>query len=145
MKFITSRIISGGQVRSLKEIIADEEKKMQKQEETKTVVASTEKKVKTAATEEKVKKVASKEKPKAAKEKPKVVKAAKEEPKQEDAKEYSVKEVKAAQDKYAQKLGIVWKKLKSEAALSPEDRGFLLEYFKKYYPADYAEALIAQY
>jgi len=59
--------------------------------------------------------------------------------------EVKAKETVASQKQTTQKTGLIWKKLKSEAALSKEDRSFLLNYFKRYYPADYAEALIAQY
>lgn len=140
MKFITSRIISPNKVRSLMEIIEEAEAKAAKEQEQTTV--------KTAATEPKTKKTAQKKveakvKPEAKAEKAPVEKE--EKTVKASAKEFEAKTVEASKEKYAGKLGVVWKKLKSQAALSPEDRSFLLEYFKRYYPADYAEALIAQY
>lgn len=144
MKFITSRIISPNQVKSLMEIIA-EKKEAQKTVKTAAVKPETKKNVTAKAPEVKEEKQVEKKQVEA---KTKTEQKIKVETKQEvgaGAKEYSIKEVKAAKSAYTQKFGRVWKKLTSKAALSTEDRSFLSEYFRKYYPADYVEALIAQY
>jgi len=127
MKFITSRVISPNKVKSLMEIIAEKEAEVKEQ---KMVMAKTseKKRVKTASVkpEKKIKKQSSIKNTK----KSKIV---------------SIKEVKVSSKKAGNKIGMVWKKLNSQASLSSEDRNFLIQYFNKYYPADYAEALIAQY
>jgi len=126
------------------EIIA--EKEAEKQAVVKQASVKTEKTVKKASIKA-VEKEEAKVVKKAAIKTEKTVKASVE-PKKEtvkDSKEYNLKNVKVAKNQYTEKLGTVWKKLKSKAALSSQDRGFLFEYFKKYYPADYVEALIAQY
>lgn len=138
MKFITSRIISPNQVKSLMEIIAEHEAPK--------VEAAEPKAVKTASVEKKIEKVASQKT-----EPVKVEKTVKAEtvktntPVTKTAKELIIKKVEASKTVHASKFGRVWKKIKSTASLTGEDRSFLSEYFRKYYPADYVEALIAQY
>jgi hypothetical protein len=139
MKFITSRIISPKKVRTLMEI-ANEQDELEKEAQTVTKTASTKKVTKTASakkTKKVTKKASAEEQTAKQTETTKEVEA----PKSAEA----PKAVKASAEKPTNKMGVVWKQLKSEASLSTEDRSFLLEYFKKYYPADYVEALIAQY
>jgi hypothetical protein len=135
------------------DMMKEKEAEIQRETEEKTVLAKTSKnkQVKTASVEntkekvEKAEKAAVSKNTKEAKktENTKKVKISKKIKKEEQ--NFSIKEVKASKESITNKLGVVWKSLKSEAALSPEDRNFLIEYFKRYYPADYAEALIAQY
>jgi hypothetical protein len=138
MKFITSRIISPNQVKSLMEIIAEHEAPK--------VEATEPKAVKTASVEKKIEKVASQKTEPVKTEKTVKAETVKtDKPVTKTAKELTIKKVEASKTVHASKFGRVWKKIKSTAALTGEDRSFLSEYFRKYYPADYVEALIAQY
>jgi len=132
MKFITSRIVSPSQTRSLMEIIADNKKS---EEAAIKKVASSEKKMdKVASSEKKTEKVAS-----SGKKTEKVV--AKKQPKKavkEAAVEVKIKEVVAKKE-------IPKRVLKKIANLSGKDNGFLKAYFSRYYPADYVAALLADY
>jgi len=142
MKFITSRIISPGKVRSLMEIIADKEAQEIKQKEEKTVKASSSNKKQTKTASASGQKIQAPEKKEEVK---KTVAKKAVETVEKTASNKNVKEVKATKKVASNKVGIVWKKIRSEAALSAEDKTFLREYFSKYYPAEYMEALIAQY
>lgn len=142
MKFITSMIIPNKKAKSLAEIIKEEQAKTEKEEVRKIATANSDtKKIKKASTKkttikkEAQKNVKKEETSKAIEKENKVF-----------SKEYNIKKVKASKNKSANNvMGIVFKKLKSEAALTKEDRDFLIRYYKLYYPADFAEALVAQY
>lgn len=118
MKFITSRIVSPKQTKSLMEIIA--ENKQTKEETTDTAT------VKTSSTSKKNTKVATQKKNKA---KQKI---------EAKVKKMKIKKVSATSSNTKR----IFQKV---AKLSDKDNNFLKEYFTRYYPADYVEALLANY
>ena len=127
MKFITSRIISSSQTKSLLDIIKENK---QQTEDKKVVTASAKtEEVKTAS---KVEKPVEKATVVAKTEKPAEVKV---------EKNYKIKEI-VASKKTSSLPKWVFKKV---AKLSKMDETFLRQYFSVYYPKDYVEALIAKY
>lgn len=129
MKFITSRIVSPSQTLSLMEIIAD--KKSSKKQAPMEKGASADKAtVKVAAVEKPAAKVAAVKEPTIKASAPKKVK--------EKVQELEIKKVVAHKS-------IPKRIFKKVAKLSNKDNSFLKEYFSRYYPSDYVEALLANY
>jgi seryl-tRNA synthetase len=118
MKFITSRIVSPKQTRNLLDILGQNKKE--------------EESIKKVAENKSVKRVVSSEK--------------NTEVKKVEAKKVEVKKA-SINKKHLQKVEDLQKKIsmKKIAKLSDKDKTFLMEYFSRYYPTDYVEALLAIY
>ena len=127
MKFITSRIMSPTQTRSLLEILADQQQAKEVVEK-KEVTASTAKPVKTAAVEKTVAKA------------PVAAKKAVEVKKDSKTKEYKIASIKTETKKSFPAL--VFKKF---AKLTQKDEAFLRGIYSIYYPSDFVDAMLATY